>query len=101
MSSSNSAAASHDCEDCTAATTAAIEANKDEMGGHKAESSPEKAKKDKKKGRACKHFKEFGPDEEYKKCFCTNPHFVCSKCGRCAQRSDQLCRPEPIDEPKK
>ena len=48
------------------------------------------------KDRACKQFKEHGADRRYMAEFCTNPSFECAKCGRCGQRSEQLCRPEPI-----
>lgn len=97
-SSSNCSSSAADChgqeEGASEAAAAAVETNKDAMGGNK--TAEKEAKKEKKKGRACKHFKEFGADEAYKKGYCTDPHFVCGKCGRCAQRSDQLCRPEQI-----
>ena len=49
---------------------------------------------------ACKQVKVHGADEEYMTEFCTNPHFVCKKCGRCGQRPEQLCRPAPIPQQK-
>ena len=56
-------------------------------------------KKECKLSHACKVFKAHGATEDYIAKFCTNPHFVCTKCGRCGQRCDQMCYPAPIPTP--
>lgn len=68
--------------------------NKTESGMGKDDKDKEEKKAT--KDRACKQFKEHGADQRYKSAFCTDPRFVCAKCGRCGQRPEQLCRPEPI-----